>query len=172
MSISGTQFNYFFICHRKLWLFSNGIHMEHTSELVYEGKLIHEYSYPQRSEKFQEIEIGGIKIDYYDPKNRIIHEVKKSDKIETAHEWQVKYYIYVLEQHGVEGVKGVLEYPALRKTDTIFFSDSDKQEIVLILDKITIIINDEICPDKLTMSRCKNCSYLDFCWSNESDTEV
>lgn len=107
MGITGTKFNYFFICHRKLWLFSNGIQMEHTSELVYEGKLIHEYSYPQCSDKFQEIEIGGIKIDYYDPKNRIIHEVKNSDKIETAHEWHLKYYIFVLEQHDVEGVKGV-----------------------------------------------------------------
>lgn len=145
--------------------------MEHTSELVYEGKLIHEYSYPQRSEKFQEIEIGGIKIDYYDPKNRIIHEVKKSDNIETAHEWQLKYYIYVLEQHGVEGVKGVLEYPALRKTDTIFLSNRDKEEIVLIMDKITSIVTDETCPEKLTLSRCKNCSYLDFCWSNETETE-
>jgi len=169
--ITGTQFNYYFICHRKLWLFSNGIQMEHTSELVYEGKLIHEYSYPQRSEKFQEIEIGGIKIDYYDPKNRIIHEVKKSDKIETAHEWQLKYYIYVLEQHGVEGVKGVLEYPALRKTDTLYLSDRDREEIVLILDKITGIVKGESCPEKLSMSRCKNCSYLDFCWSGETDTE-
>ena len=169
--ITGTQFNYYFICHRKLWLFSNGIQMEHTSELMYEGKLIHEYLYPQRSEKFQEIEIGGIKIDYYDPKNRIIHEVKKSDKIETAHEWQLKYYIYVLEQLDVEGVKGVLEYPALRKTDTIFLSNRDREEIVLITDKITGIVTDETCPDKLTMARCKNCSYFDFCWSGETETE-
>ncbi len=167
--ITGTQFNYYFICHRKLWLFSNGIQMEHTSDLVYDGKLIHEYSYPQRTDKFQEIEIGGIKIDYYDPKNRIIHEVKRSDKIETAHEWQLKYYIYVLEQHGVEGVKGILEYPAMRKTDTVFLSDRDRQEIVEIKERIEEIVSSETCPERLQVSRCKNCSYFDFCWSGESE---
>jgi len=63
MNITGTHFNYYLICHRKLWLFSNSIGMEHTSDLVYEGKLIHENSYPFRSERYSEIEIGGIKIE-------------------------------------------------------------------------------------------------------------
>ena len=47
MNITGTHFNYYQICKRKLWLFANGISMEHTSDLVHEGKLIHEESYPQ-----------------------------------------------------------------------------------------------------------------------------
>lgn len=53
MNVTGTHFNYYQVCKRKLWLFANGITMEHTSDLVYEGKLI--------------------------------HEIKKSDKIEQAH---------------------------------------------------------------------------------------
>jgi CRISPR-associated exonuclease Cas4 len=167
--ITGTQFNYFFICHRKLWLFSNGIQMEHTSEMVYDGKLVHEYSYPQRTEKYQEIEIGGIKIDYFDPKNKVIHEVKRSDKIETAHEWQLKYYIYVLEKLGVEGVTGILEYPVLRKTDQVFLSNIDREEIEIIESKITGITSSEMCPERLQSSRCKNCSYFDFCWSGETE---
>ena len=48
MKITGTHFNYYQVCKRKLWLFANGITMEHTSDLVYEVKLIHEESYPQR----------------------------------------------------------------------------------------------------------------------------
>ena len=68
MQVTGTHFNYYMICHRKLWLFANGINMESTSDLVYEGKLLHETSYPRRSEKYQEIAIDGIKIDYYDAK--------------------------------------------------------------------------------------------------------
>ena len=38
--------------------------MESTSDLVYEGKLIHETSYSRRSERFQEIEIDGISKDF------------------------------------------------------------------------------------------------------------
>jgi CRISPR-associated exonuclease Cas4 len=75
--VTATHINYFFICHRKLWLFANGINMEHTSERVAEGKLIGQTSYPQRAEKYTEIEIGGSKIDFYDAKNKVIHEVKK-----------------------------------------------------------------------------------------------
>ena len=89
--MTGTHFNYYHVCKRKLWLFANGIQMEHTSDMVYDGKLIHEQSYPQRSERYEEMEIDGIKIDYYDPRNNVIHEIKRSDKVEKAHEWQVKY---------------------------------------------------------------------------------
>ena len=34
MTITGTHFNYYQLCHRKLWLFANGINMEQESELV------------------------------------------------------------------------------------------------------------------------------------------
>ena len=81
------------LCHRKLWLFANGINMEQESDLVYEGKLVHESSYPQRTSKYEEVEIDGIKVDYYDARNKVIHEIKKSNKVEKAHEWQLKYYI-------------------------------------------------------------------------------
>ncbi len=50
MTPTGTHFNYYQLCHRKLWLFANGINMEHTSDIVYDGKLIHESSYPESSE--------------------------------------------------------------------------------------------------------------------------
>jgi CRISPR-associated exonuclease Cas4 len=166
--ISGTQISYYFLCHRKLWLFSNGIHLEQDSDLVYEGRLIHETSYPQRSEKYEEIEIEGIKIDYYDPKNKVIHEVKKSDKMEPAHEWQLKYYIYVLEQHGITGVKGLLEYPKLRQTTEINLSDRDREEFPLICEKINSIITSCTCPPMIKLNICKQCSYFDFCYISES----
>ena len=72
MYVTGTHFNYYQVCRRKLWLFANGISMEHTSDLVYEGKLIHEVSYPQRSEKYEEIEFDGIKEQVLTTKNHVI----------------------------------------------------------------------------------------------------
>ena len=122
MKITGTHFNYYQICKRKLWLFANSINFEHTSDLVYEGRLIHDDSYPQRSSKYEEIEMDGIKVDFYDARNKVIHEIKKSNKVELAHEWQLKYYIYVFEKNGITGVSGVLEYPTLRKTKEVFLS--------------------------------------------------
>lgn len=129
MQIIGTHFNYYQVCKRKLWLFANGINMEQTSDLVYDGKLIHETSYPQRSGRYEELELDGIKIDYYDARNKVIHEIKRSDRVEPAHEWQVKYYIYVLERNGVKGVSGLLEYPTLRQTTKVELTDADRQNI-------------------------------------------
>lgn len=171
MNITGTHFNYYQICHRKLWLFANSIQMEHTSDLVYEGRLIHENSYIQRSSKYEEIEIGGIKIDYYDAKDRVVHEIKKSDKKEDAHEWQVKYYLYVLEQHGVDGVTGILEYPKLRKTSEVFLSDLDRQQIMEQLIEIEKVIVSDNCPDIISRSKCGNCSYFDFCYAGEYEND-
>lgn len=172
MKITGTQFNYYQICHRKLWLFSNSIQMEHTSDLVYEGKLIHETSYPQRAGKYEEIEIGGIKLDYYDARNRVIHEVKKSDKMEQAHLWQLKYYIYVLQKMGIEGVTGILEYPKMRQREEVLLSTPDIDQIEVMLIEIERIIISEECPEKVKLSICRNCAYHDFCWSGELEDET
>lgn len=167
MQITGTHFNYYMVCHRKLWLFANSITMEHTSDLVYEGKLIHETSYSQRSEKYTEIQIDGIKIDYYDAKNKVVHEVKKSNKVEKAHEWQLKYYIYILEKTGINGVSGILEYPRLKKIGEVFLSNADIEEIKLAEKKILEISGSENCPAPINSKICKNCSYHDFCYVDE-----
>jgi CRISPR-associated exonuclease Cas4 len=167
MQTTGTHFNYYLICHRKLWLFANGINMESNSDLVYEGKLIHETSYPRRSEKYEEVEIDGIKIDYYDPRNKVVHEIKKSDKKTEAHQWQVKYYIWVLEKNGIEGVTGLLEYPTLHKTEKVELTDTDRQKIVEMTTAIEQLIAQETCPPAIGRSKCRNCSYFDFCYAEE-----
>ena len=165
--MTGTQFNYYQICHRKLWLFSNGINMEHTSDLVYEGKLIHETTYPQRSERYEELDIEGIKIDFYDARNKVIHEIKKSDKIEVAHEWQLKYYIYVLERQGVKGVTGLLEYPTMRHTAKVELTEADRQYIIRTEKEIEALITADDCPPAINSKICNNCSYYEFCYANE-----
>lgn len=169
MNLTGTHFNYYQVCRRKLWLFASGINMEHTSDLVYEGKLIHEESYPQRSAKYEEVEIEGIKVDYYDTLHKVIHEIKKSDKVEVAHEWQLKYYIYVFEQNGIEGVSGVLEYPTLRKKNIVLLNDIDRDIICEITNEIIKVIESDLCPPLEKKRICKNCSYLDFCYSGEEE---
>lgn len=165
--MTGTHFNYYQVCHRKLWLFANGINMEHTSDLVYEGKLIHEVSYPQRAERYEELEIDGIKLDFYDARNKVIHEIKKSDKIEVAHEWQLKYYLYVLERNGIDGVTGILEYPTLRQTDKVILTDADRERIKEIEKDIESIVAGENCPPVINSKICKQCSYYEFCYVEE-----
>lgn len=165
--VTGTHFNYYLVCHRKLWFFANSIQMEHTSDLVYEGKLIHESSYPQRASRYEELEIDGIKIDYYDPKNKVIHEIKKSAKIELAHEWQLKYYMYVLKNRGVEDVSGILEYPQLRQRSEVYLSLVDEHRIAEMIEEISRLIQAKSSPQLQKKNICRNCSYHDLCYSGE-----
>lgn len=170
MIITATLINLYLVCKRECWLHANGIRFEQTSDLVYDGKLIHETSYPQRSERYEEVEIDGIKIDYYDARNKVIHEIKRSDKVEPAHEWQVKYYIYTLEQNGIEGATGLLEYPELRQTTKVELTDADRQKIKDIGVEIEQLISSDECLPVINAKICKSCSYYDFCYVKEVET--
>ena len=162
---TGTQIAYLHLCHRKLWLFANGITMEQTSALVAEGKLIDEYSYAQRSQKWQELAIENIKIDHYDAQNGVVREVKKSNKKEAAHIAQLKYYLFVLERNGVDANYGLLEYPKLRLTEEIWLTDEDRKEIPNWEKRVAEIIEREACPAMIEKGICKKCAYFEFCFS-------
>lgn len=165
--INATLVNLFHVCPRECWLHANSIRMEHNSDAVYDGKLLHEASYPQRAERYSEVEIGGSKIDFYDAKNKVIHEIKRSDKAEIAHEWQLKYYLLLLEENGIDNATGILEYPKLRETKTVYLNSCDRSYLSETRIKITALIESEECPSVLNAKICKSCSYYDFCYSTE-----
>lgn len=167
--INATLINLYHVCKRETWLHANGIRMEHTSDTVYEGKMIHETSYPQRSEKYTELEIGGSKIDFYDAKNKVIHETKKSNSVEEAYLWQVKYYIWLLEQNGIEGVTGLIEYPKLRERLKVELVEADRAQLSVVVKEIVHLVNQDIVPPKIKKSFCAKCSYFEFCWSGEEE---
>lgn len=172
MEVTATLINLYHVCKRETWLHANGIRMEQTSDVVYEGKLIGETSYSRRAAKYTELDLGVAKIDFYDPRERVVHEVKKSNKMEHAHEWQVKYYLYLMEQAGIEGATGLLEYPKLRETQEVLLTQADRSYLEDILPEIKDLIGQEQCPPRLDKkSICRSCSYFDFCWSGEEKEE-
>lgn len=141
--------------------------MEQTSDMVYEGKLISETTYDQRAAKGTELVIDGIKIDFYDAQRKIVHEVKKSNKMETAHEWQVKYYLLVLKRNGIGGATGIIEYPKLRQRKTVELTQEEEVKFTKIESDIRYLAASRTCPPVLNKPLCKRCSYYDFCYSSE-----
>jgi CRISPR-associated exonuclease Cas4 len=158
--ITATQINYFFVCKRELWLFSHQISMEQNSELVELGKLLHESSYKR---EMKEIQIGPIKIDFIG-KDGVIHEIKKTPSMETAHAWQLKYYIWYLKQLGINNIRGEIDYPKLKRRTEIELIQEDEREIETILVKIKEIISKEDVPPVLNKGICKKCSYYELCY--------
>lgn len=167
MQITGTHIAYLYTCHRKLWLFANGIQMEHTSDTVSEGKLIADTTYLDRARKYTELAIDGIKIDFYDARNKVIHEVKKSNKVEHAHIAQVKYYMYVLSRNGIDQPEAILEYPKLKQRDLVHWDDEVKSLGRQWEQEAGKIISQENCPPLIKKGICKNCSYYELCFVGE-----
>lgn len=162
--ITGTQVAYYIVCKRKLWFFSHYIQMEENSDYVQIGKVISEESF--RREKYKEVEIGNLKIDYIKIGDKIIvNEVKKSRRLEESHIWQVKYYIYRLKKLGLNCSKGFIHYPKLyRKIDVNYNDSEDTAKIEEALLKIKEIINLEKPPAQINKSFCKKCSYFELCY--------
>ncbi|NME70539.1 CRISPR-associated protein Cas4 [Flammeovirga aprica] len=162
--VTGQHIHYLHICKRKLWLLLKGISMETSSERVLEGKHLHDTAYKQRAEKWREIDLGCGKIDYFDPKTNTVMEVKTSDKMEWAHEAQVLFYLYTLEQMGVEKPNARLEYPLLRKTKELVMNDGLRAEVKKWKNEVEELYQITDCPPCIDKPFCKNCSFHDFCY--------
>lgn len=164
MPTTGTHIAYLHLCHRKLWLFAHDIRWEQESELVAEGRLIDETSYPRRAERWQALQIEGIKLDHYDARLGIVREVKKSRKKEAAHVAQLKYYLYVLERNGIRADHGLLEYPRLRDTQEVRLTDEDRHAIPTWEADVERLTEQEQCPPRIDKPMCKKCAYYEFCY--------
>lgn len=167
MTITATLINLYHICHRELWLHANEVRMEHNSETVADGKFIGDTAYGQRPQKYRQVELPGAKIDFYDAKEGVVYETKRSDKMSQAHVAQVKYYLYVLEQHGVAAHYGILEYPQQRHRERVELTDGDRADIEKWKLEIGEIIGREACPPVINKPLCRQCSYCDFCYVGE-----
>ncbi len=168
MQITATLIAYLHTCRRKLWLHAHEIRMEQTSELVAEGKLIGDTAYERRSDKYTQVELDGIKIDFYDPRTRTVHETKRGRSIESAHRAQVQYYLYKLGQHGAADASGLIEYPDLRKTEPVSpLTDSDRKAIMGWELEVQHIVTQEDCPPVIRKPYCKQCAYYDLCYIGE-----
>lgn len=161
-SYTGTQINYYFVCKRKLWYFSNDLSMEHNSDTVSIGKQIHEGSYKRKK---KEVLIDDrIAIDFIG-KQGVINEVKKSSSIEEAHKFQTLYYLYYLKQKGVENVKGIIRYPKLRKKLEIELDSDAETDLMEVLENMEDILDKDKPPEiEKSRSFCKKCSYYELCW--------
>lgn len=161
MHITGTHISYYLICKRKLWLFAHGIQMEHTSDTVRMGKQVSEDSYEREQKEF--LIDNTISLDRV--KDGVVHEVKKSNRAEFAHEAQLLYYLWILEQKGNKNLKGQLDYPLLRETKIVELTPENRQKV----QEWIVEVEQEIAKDKpippINKKICKKCSYYEYCYS-------
>ena len=173
--------NYYHICHTELWYFAHNIQMEQESDLVALGKLTHEEHYSRDSKEIpvfaassEGMHLEGnlfekgyllhsIKLDRITP-DGYVHEIKKSDRGETAHIWQLKFYLWVLKQCGFGELNGILEFPKQRKRVVVSLSGDDEKQILQKMEEIREIVNRKTPPKAQKIGFCRKCSYRELCW--------
>ncbi len=166
---SGTHITYYHLCHRKLWLHAHGMHMENikadANPYVEEGRFISDTAYARRPSRWHELDLGNVRIDHYDPRENLVREVKKSPKLEHAHIAQVRYYLYCMEQAGLRGASGLIEYPKHRKTTRVpALSDTVRSEIRGWEEEIRRIADLQVAPPVIMKGYCTSCAFRDFCY--------
>lgn len=162
--ITGVLVSYYFICQRKVWLHAKGLDFENVTGNadVVKGKILHETRFPRQHER--DLQIDSIKVDFLKYGDEIvIHEIKKSRKFEEAHVWQLKYYLYVLKQKGVNCRKGILHYPANMRKFEIEMTPEEEKILERTLGEIEKILCRSTPPVAKKRSFCLRCAYWDFC---------
>ncbi|SHK10240.1 CRISPR-associated exonuclease Cas4 [Hathewaya proteolytica DSM 3090] len=165
LKVQGIKINYYYICKRKLWLYTKGITMENNSDRVMSGKLVHENSYTR--EKHKEVMVDDmLKLDILDSEH--VREVKISSKMKKADEMQVYYYLYYLRKLGIER-KGIINYVKEKRQEEVELDDEIVEEIEKTLIDINQINTSKNPPKMPKLPYCKKCAYYEFCFSGEEE---
>lgn len=176
LRIGGMLVGYYRLCPRKAWLSMRGIWMEQESDTVALGRLLDQDSY-ERSEKHLTIEaetpngtngpairlIG--QIDRANLREGVLHETKKSRSCEDAHLWQVRFYLWLLALNSAGRFRGQLDYPLLRRTETVTLEPEHEAELLRTVSAIRDLSVQETPPNRLTKRQfCSKCAYEELCY--------
>ncbi|KGN00533.1 CRISPR-associated protein Cas4 [Clostridium novyi A str. 4570] len=154
----GVKVNYYYVCKRKLWLFSKGISMEDENDRVMSGKIIHEDSYNRKKNK--EVLIDNIlRIDILD--KEYVREVKITSKMPLPDKMQLIYYLFYLKQIGINK-KGSINYVKEKSVEEIELTPDMEEKIKDTLIDIDRIINFDKPPKLKRLPYCTKCAYYQF----------
>ena len=125
------------------------------------GKIIDEATY--KREKKGVLIDNTINIDFIN-NGAVLHEVKKTKSIEEAGIWQLKYYMYYLEQKGIKNIKAEIDFPLIRETKKVILEDDDRNILNNVVKNIENIVKQDKPSKTIDSKICKKCSYFDLCY--------
>jgi CRISPR-associated exonuclease Cas4 len=159
MDVTGLQVHYFFVCKRKLWLYSNGIEQEYEDENVKIGKYYHENEFEDEEKQDNDF-IEGIKVDKIT--DEYVVEYKKSNASLESSKWQLLFYLWKLKKKGIDR-KGVLKFKENRDNIEVELTENKEQKLKSIIEKIKEIISQPTTPSRENCSEiCNKSAYSDF----------
>ncbi len=142
---------------------SRNLTPDQEDENILMGKISHDEHYSRNK---KEVAIDGIKLDMITLTNgkTVVSEIKKSSKYLQAAVLQLRYYLYVLQDRGIDAT-GEIRVPDERKVMQVELEQKDKEEIEEIVKEISAIISESNPPEAKKIRFCAKCAYSEFCWS-------
>lgn len=106
---------------------------------------------------------GEINIDFI-KRAGVIHEIKKSKKMEEASIWQVKYYLFYLKNYGIDNIKAKIDYPLLKQVVEVNLQEEDETKLRMVLAEVNQLIKMERMPLGINNKKLgKKCVFFDLC---------
>jgi len=142
---------------------SRNLTPDQEDENILKGKISHDEHY---SRNRKEVAIDGIKLDMITLTNgkTVVSEIKKSSRYLEAATLQLRYYLYVLQNRGIDAI-GEIRVPDERKVIQVVLEQKDKEEIQEIVEKINAIVSGNTPPVAKKIKFCGKCAYSEFCWA-------
>ncbi|MCM8825190.1 MAG: CRISPR-associated protein Cas4 [Candidatus Omnitrophica bacterium] len=161
--VTGTLVWYYFICKRQVWLMANEINPFQNDPFLEIGRFLHQESYAREK---KEIDLEGMKFDVLkkDGNKIVVAEIKKSSKFLESATMQLCYYLYRLQKMGIKAI-GEIRIPLEKKNFKITLDDDKTFKIEQAIRNIKEIMRYEKPPEAKRIPFCKNCAYLEFCFS-------
>lgn len=157
--IGGVHIKYLMHCHRQLWLYGRGYRPEARNDAVAFGETVDDTTY----RRHPDIDLGAAKIDWV-TRGAVVHETKSSMQPSPQHEAQVLHYCLLLARRGVNVQGGVVHYPLIRRTTRIDWDAEARRTAEANEAEARQVIAADAPAPRLPRSRCRGCSYRDYCW--------
>lgn len=159
-AITGTLIWYYFICKREVWLMAHEITPDQDFAPLEIGRTVHEIFYKGVK---KEINLEGMRLDFFKKKERIVCEVKTSSRFLESAKFQTLYYLYRLKEAGIEA-SGEILIPKEKKIIRVQLNIEDNEKLLNIIEDIKKIVSLEKPPEPIKNQYCKRCAYREFCW--------
>jgi CRISPR-associated exonuclease Cas4 len=94
-----------------------------------------------------------------------VHDIKKGRSMEEAHRAQLLYYLWYLKRKGVEGLKGVINYPKQKRSVELELTPEAEKQVEAWMHQVQEVVQQETPPIvEEPMTICRKCSYAELCW--------
>lgn len=164
MVVPPSVYNAFLICRRQAWLMQRHMNADQSNTYLDIGRLISEETFERENKEIYIPDLGA-KLDLVTKRDGeyFIGEVKKSSATLDSGINQLKYYLFLLKNKGLE-IKGMIKIPKEKKSVEIILTDEDINTIKMNLQDFEKTVMLPSPPEAIRLKICPKCAHYEFCF--------